>query len=56
MPLPVILHMDFGADCCGCLAEVVGEATEYRCNEFNALVPPKDMQRVILEMESCEET
>ena len=56
MPLPIIPHMDFGADCCGCLVEIVGEAAEYRCNECGAVIAPVDVQRVVMEMESCEAT
>jgi hypothetical protein len=56
MPLPIIPHEDFGADCCGCLVEIIGETTEYRYNECGAVVPPGDVQRVVMEMPSVEET
>jgi hypothetical protein len=32
MALPIIPHEEFGAGCCGCLVEIVGETTEYQCN------------------------
>jgi hypothetical protein len=55
MALPIIPHEDFGADCCDCLVEVVGETTEYRCNECGAVIRP-DAQRVVMQMPSVEET
>ncbi len=54
MALPIIPHEEFGADCCGCLVEVVGDTTEYRCNECGAIIPPEDVQRIVMEMESVE--
>jgi hypothetical protein len=33
MRLPVDPHEEFGANRCGCLVGIIGEATEYRCNE-----------------------
>ena len=56
MALPIIPHEEFGADCCGCLVEIVGGTTEYRCNECDAVIPSEDVQRVVMEMPSAEET
>jgi hypothetical protein len=56
MALPIIPHEEFGADSCGCLVEIVGETTEYRCNECNAIIPPEEVQRVVMEMPSVDAT
>jgi predicted RNA-binding Zn-ribbon protein involved in translation (DUF1610 family) len=56
MALPIIPHEEFGADCCGCLVEIVGETTEYHCNECGAVISPADVQRVVMEMPSVEAT
>lgn len=56
MALPIIPHEEFGAECCGCLVEIVGETTEYRCNECGAVIQPDEVQRVVMEMPSVEET
>jgi hypothetical protein len=55
MALPIIPHEEFGADCCGCLVEIIGETTEYQCNERGAVIPPADVQRIVMEMPSVEE-
>jgi hypothetical protein len=54
--LPLIPHSDFGVECCGCLDEIVGEESEFICNECGAAVPLADVQRVVMEMESTEAT
>jgi predicted RNA-binding Zn-ribbon protein involved in translation (DUF1610 family) len=56
--LPIIPHADFGAaDCCGCLVEIVEESgTKFVCNECGAVIPPEDVQRVVMTMESVEAT
>jgi phage FluMu protein Com len=54
--LPIIPHELFGADCCGCLYIIMGEEPEYRCNECNAVIPREDVQRIVLQMASCEAT
>lgn len=56
MALPIIPHSDFGADCCGCLVEIVGEKAEFVCNECGAIVPPEDVHRAVIEMESTDAT
>jgi len=33
MALSIIPHELFEADCCGCLMKIIGNRTEYRCNE-----------------------
>ena len=54
--LPIIPHELFGADCCGCLEEVVGEGREFICNECRTTVPVADVQRAVMEMESADAT
>ena len=54
-PCPIIPHEDFGADCCGCLVAIIGETTEYRCNECGAVIAAEDVQRIVMEMPSVEE-
>jgi Zn finger protein HypA/HybF involved in hydrogenase expression len=54
--LPILPHSDFGADCCGCLVEIVGEESEFVCNECGVVVPLPDVQRAVMEMESTEAT
>jgi phage FluMu protein Com len=56
MPLPILPHEDFGADCCGCLVEIIGETTEYRCNECDAVIAPEEVQRIAMEMPSIQKT
>jgi predicted RNA-binding Zn-ribbon protein involved in translation (DUF1610 family) len=56
MALPIIPHSDFGVDCCGCLIEVVGEQSEFLCNECGGVIPPADVHRAVMEMESTEAT
>jgi DNA-directed RNA polymerase subunit RPC12/RpoP len=46
----------FGADCCGCLVEIIGATTEYRCNECDAIIPPDEVHRVVLEIVSTDAT
>jgi hypothetical protein len=56
MALPIIPHDEFGADCCGCRVEIIGETTEYRCNGCGAVIPAEEGQRVVMEMPSVEAT
>ena len=57
MALPIIPHEDFGADCCGCLCEVMEDSgPRFVCNECGAEVPVEEVQRIVMAMESCEET
>jgi len=56
MALPIIPHELFGTDCCGCLVEIVADVREFRCNECGAVVPVDDVQRAVMQMESCDAT
>lgn len=56
MALPIIPHELFGADCCGCLIEIVAAVRKFRCNECDAVVPIEDVQRAVMQMESCDAT
>jgi DNA-directed RNA polymerase subunit RPC12/RpoP len=51
---PVLPHELFGVGCCGCLYVIAGAENEYRCNECGATIPPDEVHRVALEMESTE--
>ena len=55
MALPIIAHEEFGADCCGCLVEIIGETTEFRCNECGSVIAPEDVQRIVMQMSSVEQ-
>jgi DNA-directed RNA polymerase subunit RPC12/RpoP len=54
MALPIIPHEFLGADCCGCLYVVEGTENQDRCNECGSAIPPNDVHRAALEMESTE--
>jgi hypothetical protein len=54
MALPIIPHDLFGADCCGCLNEIIGDERQFICNECGVSVLTADVQRAVMEMESCE--
>jgi hypothetical protein len=54
--LPIVPHELFGGDCCGCLHDIVGEQSQFVCNECGAVVPVADVQGAVMEMESCEAT
>jgi phage FluMu protein Com len=54
--LPIIPHEFFGVDCCGCLVEIVGVDTQFRCNECDAVIVPEDVQRAVMEIGSTEAT
>lgn len=45
-----------GVDCCGCLVEIVGEESQFVCNECGLTLPTADVQRAVMEMESTEAT
>jgi hypothetical protein len=53
MALPIIPHELFVADCCGCLNEIIGAERQFICNECGVSVPAADVQRAVMEMESC---
>jgi hypothetical protein len=57
MALPIIPHESFGADCCGCLYEVIEESgPKFVCNECGAVVSKEDVARIVMEMDSTGET
>ena len=56
MALPIIPHSEIEPDCCGCLCQVVGETTFFKCNECAAIVSKEEVARIVLQMESCEAT
>ena len=56
MALPLIPHEFFGVNCCGCLVEMIGEETQFVCNECEAVIPVEDVHRAAMEIESTEAT
>jgi hypothetical protein len=38
---PLIPHEFFGVNCCGCLVEMIGEETQFVCNECEAVIPSR---------------
>jgi DNA-directed RNA polymerase subunit RPC12/RpoP len=56
LALPLIPHEFFGVNCCGCLVEIIGEETQFVCNECEAVIPAGDIHRAALEIESTEAT
>ena len=55
MAIPIIPHEFFGAACYGWLIDVVGETTEYRCDECDAVIPVEGTYRGVLETPVKEE-
>jgi len=49
--LPILPHELFGADCCGCLVEIVAETTEFVCNECGAVLPPDAVHLAVMTLE-----
>jgi hypothetical protein len=57
MLLPLLPHSDLDPDCCGCLCEVMqDDGPRFICNECGVTVSKEDVARLVMEMESCEET
>lgn len=54
MALPLIPHSETDPECCGCLFEIVGEQTQFICNECGAVVSKDEVARIVLRMESCD--
>jgi transposase-like protein len=55
--LPLVPHSEIETDCCGCLCAVIKEdRTYFECNECGVIVSKEDAARIVLEMDSCDET
>jgi len=55
MPLLIIAHETLGADCDGCINEVVEESgSRYFCNACQAEISIEDVGRAVMEMPSVD--
>ena len=54
MALPLIPHSELQPDCCGVLCEVIGEQTEFVCNECGAVLSKEEVAPAVLRMEAIE--
>jgi hypothetical protein len=52
--LPLIPHEFFGVNCCGCPVEMIGEETQFVCNECELVISVEDVHRAAMEIESTE--